>query len=216
MTEVDDGNDDYIYDDAVYTVTVEVKDEGGKLVATPTYTANGAEAEDITFVNTYVPEVGLKVTKTVTSKPANGSYYKEGETVKYKIVVTNTGECDLTDVKVDDELTGDHWVVKKLAAGASKDFTTSYKVTKDDVKAGSVLNAVTAEADNPVDPDKPLKDKDKVEVPTGSEKTPPTPPRKKVIPQTGDDTPTGAMAALTVFGAAALTAGTVLQRRKRK
>jgi pilin isopeptide linkage protein len=50
--------------------------------------------------------------------------------------------------------------------------------------------------------------------------TPPdkkTPPKKKiVIPQTGDDTPTGAMAALTVFGAAALTAGTVLQRRKRK
>ena len=216
VTEVDDGNDDYIYDDAVYTVTVEVKDEGGKLVATPTYTANGAEAEDITFVNTYVPEVGLKVTKTVTSKPANGSYYKEGETVKYKIVVTNTGECDLTDVKVDDELTGDHWVVEKLAAGASKDFTTSYKVTKADVKAGSVLNVVTAEAENPVDPDKPLKDKDKVEVPTGSEKTPPTPPRKKVIPQTGDDTPTGAMAALTVFGAAALTAGTVLQRRKRK
>ncbi len=50
--------------------------------------------------------------------------------------------------------------------------------------------------------------------------TPPdkkVPPKKKiVIPQTGDDTPTGAMAALTVFGAAALTAGTVLQRRKRK
>ena len=41
-------------------------------------------------------------------------------------------------------------------------------------------------------------------------------PNKKIIPQTGDDTPTGAMAALTVFGAAALTAGTVLQRRKRK
>ena len=218
VTEVDDGNDDYIYDDAVYTVTVEVKDEGGKLVATPTYTANGAEAEDITFVNTYVPEVGLKVTKTVTSKPANGSYYKEGETVKYKIVVTNTGECDLTDVKVDDELTGDHWVVKKLAAGASKDFTTSYKVTKDDVKAGSVLNAVTAEVENPYDPDEPLKDEDDVEVPTGSDQTPPkpNPPKKKVIPQTGDDTPTGAMAALTVFGAAALTAGTVLQRRKRK
>ena len=41
-------------------------------------------------------------------------------------------------------------------------------------------------------------------------------PHKKIIPQTGDDTPTGAMAAMTVFGAAALTAGTVLQRRKRK
>ncbi|MBQ1840902.1 MAG: LPXTG cell wall anchor domain-containing protein, partial [Atopobiaceae bacterium] len=152
---------------------------------------------------------------TVVSKPANGSYYKEGETVKYKIVVTNTGECDLTDVKVDDELTGDHWVVKKLAAGASKNFTTSYKVTKADVKAGSVLNVVTAEADNPVDPDKPLKDKDDVKVPTGEEKNPPSPPRKKVVPQTGDDTPTGAMALMTVFGAAALTAGTVLKRKRK-
>jgi pilin isopeptide linkage protein/uncharacterized repeat protein (TIGR01451 family)/LPXTG-motif cell wall-anchored protein len=215
VTEVPGDSDDYIYDGTVYTVTVEVVDEGGKLVATPTISADGADVDSIVFDNPYVPEVGLKVTKTITSKPANGSYYKEGETVKYKIVVTNTGECDLTDVKVDDELTGDHWVVKKLAAGASKDFTTSYKVTKDDVKAGSVLNVVTAEADNPVDPDKPLKDKDDVEVPTGSDKTPPTPPRKKVVPQTGDDTPTGAMALMTVFGAAALTAGTVLKRKRK-
>ena len=219
VTEVPGDSDDYIYDGTVYTVTVEVVDEGGKLVATPTISADGADVDSIVFDNPYVPEVGLKVTKTVTSKPANGSYYKEGETVKYMIVVTNTGECDLADVKVDDELTGDHWVVKKLAAGASKDFTTSYKVTKDDVKAGSVLNVVTAEVENPYDPDEPLKDEDDVEVPTGSDQTPPkpNPPKKKiVIPQTGDDTPTGAMAALTVFGAAALTAGTVLQRRKRK
>ena len=91
--------------------------------------------------------------------------------------MTNTGEIELYDVKVDDELTGDHWTIDILAAGASKDFTASYKVTKDDVKAGGVLNVVSAEADNPVDPDKPLKDEDKVEVPTGSDKTPPTPPR---------------------------------------
>jgi pilin isopeptide linkage protein/uncharacterized repeat protein (TIGR01451 family) len=200
------------YDGHTETLTVTVTDNGDG-----TLTCEGAYSDGGEFINTYhKPAVGLEVTKTVTSKPSNGKYYRAGETVEYKIVVTNTGEMELYDVKVDDELTGDHWTVDVLAAGGSESFTTSYKVTKADVKAGSVLNVVTAEAENPVDPDKPLKDKDKVEVPTGSEKTPPTPPRKKVIPQTGDETPTGAMAALTVFGAAALTAGTVLQRRKRK
>ena len=243
ITEIDDGEKFYTYDNTVYTLTVKVEEvpDGTQVKLIKTETITGGDSGTAVFTNIYEkPEVGLKVTKTVTSKPANGLYYKEGETVKYKIVVTNTGECDLTDVKVDDELTGDHWVVKKLAAGASKDFTTSYKVTKDDVKAGSVLNAVTAEVENPYDPDEPLKDEDDVEVPTGSDQTfqfaffeaviddvevptgsdqtppKPNPPKKKVIPQTGDDTPTGAMAALTVFGAAALTAGTVLQRRKRK
>ena len=213
VTELDGGNDSYIYDDTVFTVKVDVVDEDGTLAATPTYTAGNEDADEITFVNTFRPEVGLKVTKEVTSKPANGKYYKEGETVTYEIVVTNTGKIALTDVKVDDELTGDHWIVDTLAAGASETFTTSYKVTKADVKAGSVLNVVTAEADNPVDPDKPLKDKDDKKVPTGDEKNP---PHKKIVPQTGDETPVDAMAIMTVFGAAALTAGTVLQRRKRK
>jgi pilin isopeptide linkage protein/uncharacterized repeat protein (TIGR01451 family) len=209
IKEVDDGQDYITYDGTEVTLTVVVTDNGnGTLNADVSYSPSN------TFKNTYhKPEVGLEVTKTVTSKPANGSYYKAGETVSYKIVVTNTGEVALTDVKVADDLTDEKWTIDELKAGASETFTTTYKVTDKDVKAGSVLNVATAEADNPVDPDKPLKDKDNKKVPTGSDKNP---PKKKIIPQTNDITPTGAMATMTIFGVAAVTAGTVLQRRKRK
>ena len=104
------------------------------------------------------PKPSLSVEKKATSTPANGEAYALGETITYKITVTNSGNLTITNVKVTDELTGDEWTIDSLAPGASKEFDAEYTVTEDDILAGSVVNVATADGDNesddPTDPGK--------------------------------------------------------------
>ena len=101
---------------------------------------------------------GLAITKATTSTPANGAKYVEGETIEYKLTVTNTGNVDLADVVVADELTGLSKTVASLAAGESKEFTTSYVVTAADAAAGTVENTATVSAPDPTAPGETLTD----------------------------------------------------------
>ena len=95
----------------------------------------------------------LTVDKVTTSKtPEKG--YNTGDTIEYKITVTNDGNLTITDITVTDELTGDEWQLESLAPGESKDYTTAYTVTEADVKAGEVLNVATAKGTSP-DPENP-------------------------------------------------------------
>ena len=103
------------------------------------------------------PDPSLKVEKETTSTAASeDGKYALGETIEYKITVTNDGNLTISNVKVADELTGDEWTIDSLAPGASKDFAASYTVTEDDILAGKVLNEATAtgdnESDDPTDP----------------------------------------------------------------
>ena len=128
----------------------------------------------------------------MTSKPANGKYYKEGETVEYEIVVKNTGDVELTDGVVTDELTGDEWTLDSLGVGDSETFTTTYKVTAADAEAGEVLNEVTATGEDPDGNE--VTDEDDVTVDTGKVKK--VPPHK--VPLTGDSTPLFALIVLAI------------------
>ena len=96
----------------------------------------------------------LTIDKVTTSKPANGEAYALDETITYKITVKNDGNLTITDITVNDELTGDKWTIESLAPGESKEFTAKYKVTEADCKAEKVVNEATAEGKSP-DPDKP-------------------------------------------------------------
>ena len=117
-----------------------------------------------------------------------------GETITYRITVTNDGNVTLRNVVVTDELTGAEWTIESLAPGASRDFTTSYVVTEKDVGAGKVVNVAVAEADNPNfdpkdpnDPNNPPKvpgGPSSVEDPVQTEKTETT--SSGDTPQTGD------------------------------
>ena len=122
------------------------------------------------------PNPAIKVVKNTTNNPDHSYKFKLGETIEYSITVTNTGNVTLTDVKVEDELTGDVWTVASLAPGASATFTASHVVTAEDIAAGKVLNDVTARGrrphpndpknpDDPYDPEDPS-DEDEVEDPT--------------------------------------------------
>ncbi|WP_156892891.1 DUF7507 domain-containing protein [Actinokineospora enzanensis] len=75
----------------------------------------------------------------------------EGETVDYTFLVTNTGDVDLTDVKVDDpKITGVVCPSTALVAGASVTCAAPvYTVTAADVASGSVHNVATADGVSP-------------------------------------------------------------------
>ena len=94
----------------------------------------------------------LKLNKT--SDVAKDHLLKEGETVNYTVTVENTGNLDLTNVAVNDELDGavlaegESATIDTLAVGATATLHYSYTVTQADVKAGKVVNNVTATADN--------------------------------------------------------------------
>ena len=99
----------------------------------------------------------MTITKT-TKDVKEDHIYKLGETIKYVITVTNDGNLTLTNVKIEDALTGNAgdnaWTIETLAPGDTKTFEASYTVTEADVLAGKVVNNATGKAENP-DPKKP-------------------------------------------------------------
>ena len=94
-------------DDNVYSVAEDT---------VPTaYTAEvtGNYESGYTITNKHIPTgIGggadghLTVKKEITSPPANGETYALGETITYRITVTNDGEDTVTDITVTDALTG--------------------------------------------------------------------------------------------------------------
>ena len=180
-----------------FTFTV-TEDEKGNLSVSP-------DTDDAcwTFTNVYKEppsNPAITVEKTVTSTPKNGEYYESGETVEYKIVVTNTGDVDLHDVTGKDDLTSSEWKLEALAVSESKTYTTTYKVTEADVTAGKVLNQATAEGYSPKD--EKVTDDDDAEAKTG---------KKPVIPITGDNLPIVALVGVAIAAAAV---GVVAVRRR--
>ena len=108
-------------------------------------------------------KTSLQVVKTTIRKPANGETYALGETIEYRITVTNTGNLTVKDVKVLDELTGNIGdqalvVEEPLAPGKKAEFNVSYTVTEKDILAGSVVNEATATgtSTNPDNPEVPV------------------------------------------------------------
>ena len=132
------------------------------------------EAKNIMYARWLYPE--LSVVKQTTSTPANGRAYAVGETIRYKITLTNSGSIDLIRVQAVDALTGDTWTVESLPAGRSESFTASYTVTAADADAGSVTNVVTAKGVTEEDPDTPVMPKKPASVtdPCGTPASPKT------------------------------------------
>ena len=115
---------------------------------------NSVNGSDDETVGTAAKNGHLTITKETTSTPENGESYALGETIEYKITVTNDGNLTITDTTVEDELTGDKWLVSSIEPGESREFTAEYVVTEEDILAGSVVNEATAKGTSP-DPEKP-------------------------------------------------------------
>lgn len=104
------------------------------------------------------PNPHMTITKTTKDVEKN-HIYKLGETISYVITVKNDGNLTLTDVTVEDALTGNAgenaWTIPTFAPGEEQTFETSYVVTEADVLAGKVINNVTGTAKDPTNPDEP-------------------------------------------------------------
>lgn len=118
----------------------------------------------------HIYEDGLKVEKTVKAPTAPKTVFELGDVIEFNIKVTNTGNTDLKDVIVKDELdgativanTGEYTVnadgtatIAVLAAGASVDVKATYTVKAADLGNTSFTNKATATAktENPKNPD---------------------------------------------------------------
>ena len=101
------------------------------------------------------PNSALGVTKETTSTPKNGKTYALGETITYKITVTNTGNLTAKNIQVTDSLSAKEGqviaTIDSLAPGASQEILFAYVVTEQDILNGKVVNEAAAkgETDDP-------------------------------------------------------------------
>ena len=144
-------------------------------------TAEFSDAKTYTNEDTVdIADLDTTLTVEKTSDVAEGATVGLGETINYTITVKNDGNVPYTGVTVVDDLAGlkinedtrytvneDGTVtVGDLAVGETVEITASYVVTSDDIKAGHVLNTVTATGDSiddPKNPDEPKKPEGKDE-----------------------------------------------------
>jgi uncharacterized repeat protein (TIGR01451 family) len=135
-------------------VATAVEDYGGNTGIKVTATEPGVYTVPVTYYDNLGQTVTVTLTVTITSDPsvslvksANPSeHFTVGQEVAYSFVVTNTGNVTLTDLTVDDPLTGLSEIdcpVTKLAAGEQTVCTATYTVTQADVDAGSLANTAT-------------------------------------------------------------------------
>lgn len=125
------------------TITVEVKYENAKQeIETPLEEPEKPEPMEVI----YHPAVAV-------TKHADKDLYEPGETVAYQIAVTNTGDVDLSNVRVDDSLAGGQIkVIDSLAVGDTKEFSYEYVIPEDALPGSRIDNTVQA-IGTPVIPD---------------------------------------------------------------
>ena len=114
-------------------------------------TANGTDPNhstqtaSATATVTAIQDPGIELEKIADTQ----EYSSAGDVIDYTIVVTNTGNVTLSDVTIEDPLTGLNTNIGDLSPGESATVTTSYTVTQADVDAGSVTNAATVTGQTP-------------------------------------------------------------------
>ncbi|WP_340114992.1 DUF7507 domain-containing protein [Maribellus mangrovi] len=89
---------------------------------------------------------GVEIVKT-TFDPL---YSLPGDTLHYEMLVTNIGNLSLSNVVVNDALTGDNWSLGAMAPGADSLLTSTYVVTQADIDSGQVLNTAHVSGTTPI------------------------------------------------------------------
>jgi uncharacterized repeat protein (TIGR01451 family) len=128
----------------------------GKVVNTATTTGNPPSGPRVisppSSVTVVIPASPALVIKKSVSP---GSFDAAGTGIHYDFLVTNTGNVTLTDLKVNDLLSGLSAVACPSAAlnpGKDMTCTADYVTTQADVAAGSVVNTATVTGDPPIGP----------------------------------------------------------------
>ena len=130
--------------------------EAGQIENLVTATGEGTdpdhpvEDEDDEIILVQNPKISI-------TKKANKQVYQTGETAHYTIAVTNTGDCNLVDVTVEEQLLtegsftastkgtfdGIHAVIGELAVGESVTLDFEYQIPEDAGNSTAIYNIVT-------------------------------------------------------------------------
>lgn len=105
--------------------------------------ANGTVVEGDLHVVYVYKKIEKKSDFSITKTVDKQTYKKAGEVLNYTITVTNTGEKDLTKLKLTDQLVKVTDEPFNLAKGESETFTYTYTITEADFTAKSVTNTAT-------------------------------------------------------------------------
>jgi uncharacterized repeat protein (TIGR01451 family) len=114
---------------------------------------NDSPTEDDPTVTPLTQTPSIALIKTASASGSN-----ENDTITYAFEVRNTGNVDLTNVRVTDPLTGlvlSGSPIASLAAGATDttSITGTYTITQSDVNDGNVTNQATVTGTPPSGPD---------------------------------------------------------------
>ncbi|MBQ6173965.1 MAG: hypothetical protein IJK28_05015 [Clostridia bacterium] len=99
---------------------------------------------------------GLTAEKTDLG-PLNGEFYEQDEEITFLITVTNTGDCELTDLRFYDSMAGTDPVdtLASLPAAGTHTFTFKYTVKAADMDHPTLTNGATVTCTSPDAPVKP-------------------------------------------------------------
>ena len=141
--------------------------DAGQIDNTVTATGRDPKKQEVTAsddakVTTEEAAAELYVEKT--ADPESG--VKVGDTVTYTVLVTNTGNVSIKDIRLSDTLVTLNDAFP-LAPGRSKEITYTYTVTQADVDAGQIDNTVTAAGTDPKGTEVTASDDAKVTTVTG-------------------------------------------------
>ncbi len=130
--------------DVTFTHIVTEKDITAKKVVNVATIGDDPSNEVTTETEDPFTKYELVKTVTSTAKNENGKYAL-GETITYKVTVTNKGNQKVKDIVVTDNNSVEKTatVNGELKPGESKDVTFTHIVTEADIKAGEVVNVAT-------------------------------------------------------------------------
>jgi len=137
-----------------HVVTQDEIDAGAAIVNVATADSNqtGPDSDDASVRVEQAPAIAIdKAIATITGGNGNTAADAAGDVLNYTITVSNPGNMTLTEVTVNDVLTGLNRSGLTLAPGQSQTFETSYVLTQQDLNSngggdGYIENTATADS----------------------------------------------------------------------
>lgn len=126
------------FDGNPYTFSVKEVDAEGNELKLDHYKTS---YDGLTVTNTYFENPAITLEKTAKE----ASYTKAGDKITYVFTIENTGDVEITNVKLNDTMLGieGELVAESLKPGERKIVEKVYVVTENDVKEGKIVNAAS-------------------------------------------------------------------------
>src|SRR5690554_2103778 len=105
-----------------------------------TYEQTVSDNAEVTVNGSRTPAVEISISASFTE------FNTVGDAIVYTVIVTNTGNVDLSNVIVTDILTGYEDEIANLNPSEQRSITINYKVTQEDINTGSIVNTASVTA----------------------------------------------------------------------